>query len=73
MSRLRELREQSGLKQDELAVIIGVSPPNYCKKESGEIRVSLIEAKKISDFYKMPIEDIFFNTEVSKNDTFVSL
>ncbi|WP_330634577.1 helix-turn-helix transcriptional regulator [Anaerovorax sp. IOR16] len=69
MSRLRELREQLGLKQDELALVIGTSLPNYSKKENGEIRVSLIEAKQIADFFNMPIEDIFFAVEVSKSDT----
>lgn len=70
MSRLKELREGAGLKQEEMAVIIGTSLPNYCKKENGEIKVSLIEAKTIADYYKKSIEDIFFNCEVSKIDTF---
>lgn len=60
MNKLRELREISKLKQEEIALVIGTSLSNYCKKENGDIKVSLLEAKKISDFYKKPIEEIFF-------------
>ncbi len=66
MSKLKELREQSGLKQDEIAAMLGTSLPNYNKKENGEIKVSLIEAKKIADFFQMSIEEIFFNNEFPK-------
>lgn len=69
MSRLRELRDDAGLKQDEIARMLGMSLPNYNKKENGEIKVSLSEAKKISDFYGLSIENIFFNNIVSKKET----
>lgn len=60
MNKLKELRESSGMRQDEIATIIGTSLANYNKKENGEVRVSLIEAKKIADLFHMTIEDIFF-------------
>lgn len=69
MSRLRDLREEKGLKQEDMAAVINTSLPNYCKKENGEIKVSLIEAKIIADYFKKSIEDIFFNCEVSKTET----
>lgn len=33
----------------------------YGKLEKGERKISLEQAKKISDFFKMKIEEIFFN------------
>ena len=69
MSKVRELREGAGLKQDELATLLDISSANYCKKESGIIRFSLPEAKILADYFHTTIEAIFFTTEVSKTDT----
>ena len=69
LSRLRELREEKGKTQEEMARILDISEPNYCKKESGQVKVSLLEAKKISDFFGQTIEEIFFANEVSKMET----
>lgn len=61
MNKLKKLREKQNIKQSEMAKILGISDSNYFKKESGMVKFSLIEAKKISDFFKVSIEDIFFN------------
>ncbi len=66
MSRLRELREERNLKQEEVAVMLGTSTPNYNKKENGDVKVSLSEAKKFADFYHLTIEEIFFKQEFQK-------
>lgn len=34
MNRLKEFREKAGKRQDEIAAIINVSLPNYCKKKT---------------------------------------
>nr|WP_207716408.1 XRE family transcriptional regulator [Clostridium beijerinckii] len=36
----------------------------YYKKESGSVKFTLHEAKKISDFFKLSIEQIFFDSHV---------
>lgn len=69
MSKVRELRELAGLKQDEVAALLEISPANYCKKESGMIRFSLPEAKILADYFGSTIENIFFATDVSNNET----
>lgn len=69
MSNVRELRESAGLKQDEVAALLEISPANYCKKESGIIRFSLSEAKILADYFGSTIENIFFATDVSKTET----
>lgn len=60
MSRLRQIREERGIKQLELALLLHVTPPTYSKKENGSIRFSLEEAKTIADYLQVSIEDIFF-------------
>lgn len=70
MSKLKTIREKLGYKQEDIAELIGVSLPNYCKKENGTVKVSLIEAKKISTKFNMGIEEIFFDDEVSIIETF---
>lgn len=57
------------IKAKTLCELIGVKRITYYKKESGTVKFSLDEAKKISDFLGMPIEDIFFADEVSKSET----
>jgi len=69
MSKLRELREEKGKTQEEMARILDISEPNYCKKESGQVKVSLLEAKMIADYFGQSIEEIFFAEEVSKTET----
>lgn len=60
MLNIRELREKKGIKQEELASYLGMSVANYSKKETGQIRFSLIEAKKLSIYFGLSIEKIFF-------------
>lgn len=66
LNSVRELRKSKGLKQEDIAKIIGTSMVNYSKKENGIVRFSLIEAKLLSDFFSLPIEEIFFEGKVSK-------
>lgn len=69
MSTLKSLREENDLTQEFLANLIGVSLPNYCKKENGTIKISLKEARIIAKFFNKTIEEIFFDNDVSKIDT----
>ena len=69
MVDVKTLRETRGLKQEEVAELLGISTPTYSKKENGSIKWALSEAKLLSDFFGMTIEQIFFGNEVSKNDT----
>lgn len=69
MSKVKELREQNNIKQEEIASILGISSANYSKKEAGSIRFSLIEARIIAQYFNLQIEDIFFRNNVSKIET----
>ena len=71
LRKLRGLRAEYGLTQEEVAKKIGISTNSYNRKERGKRKFTLIEAKKLADLFDVSIEDIFFNhklTEmVSKN------
>ncbi|MEG2246335.1 MAG: helix-turn-helix transcriptional regulator [Peptostreptococcaceae bacterium] len=69
MEKLKEIRESNKIKQGEMAKLLNISACNYFKKESGQIRFSLYEAKLISDYFNMQIEEIFFDKKVSKSET----
>lgn len=69
MSAIKKFRESLGQTQEEFAAIIHVSKVNYSKKENGKVKFSLDEAFLISNHFKKPIEAIFGNSEISKNET----
>lgn len=52
-----------------MADLIGVSKASYSKKENGLVKFSLKEAKIIADTFDESIEEIFFNSKVTKNET----
>lgn len=69
--RLRKIRKEKNISASEMKDILGLkTEAAYYKKESGRVKFSLEEARIISERVKMKIEDIFFEDEVSKNDTF---
>jgi DNA-binding XRE family transcriptional regulator len=67
---IKEVRLQKRIKAKTMCELIGVKRITYYKKETGHVKFSLDEAKKIADFLEMPIEEIFFADEVSKIETF---
>lgn len=68
--KLKKLREDKGITQDEMAELLGYRHKSrYSKLENGERKMSIEQAKLISDFFNMSIEDIFFNNKVNKLTT----
>ena len=58
MNRLKELREEKGLLQREVADILGVSRPAYNHWENGKIEIDFTNLKKLADFYNVTIDYI---------------
>lgn len=68
--KLKKLRVERNISAEDMSKILGLeTKAAYYKKESGNVKFSLMEAKKISDFFNIPIEEIFFSNEVSSKDT----
>ena len=64
--KLREIRTQKGVTCKQLAELLGLKTRGaYQKKEMGNVPFTLEEAKRIADFFRMDINDVFFAHEVS--------
>lgn len=56
--KIRELRKQSKMTQLQLAEVIGVSLMSIRNYESGKYRPSLKKAKRISELFSIPFDDV---------------
>lgn len=62
-NRLEELRKAHGIKQEELALELGVSRQTISSLEKGRYNPSIILAFKIATRFGLKIEDIFIYRE----------
>jgi len=62
-NRLKELRNQKKLTQEDLADIIGVSRQTINAIEKEKFDPSLPTAFKMAELFNLKIEDIFFHTD----------
>lgn len=58
-NRLEELRKKKGIKQEELADILGVTRQTIGSLENGRYNPSILLAFKIARYFEMSIEEIF--------------
>lgn len=59
--KLKEIREKYNITQNDMAKLLGYKHKSgYSKLENGNRKLSVEQAKIISDFFNMSIEDIFF-------------
>lgn len=56
MLRLKDLREDKDLKQEEVANLLGISQTNYSKYELGKINIPINSLIVLADFYDTSIE-----------------
>lgn len=67
--KLREIRQNKNIKASEMAKEIGLKTEGaYYKKESGRVPFTLEEGKIVADMLDMPIDDIFFESQLSYKD-----
>lgn len=55
MNRLKELRKEKGLTQQQLADIVGITRRGYQKWENGESSIKSEQAQKLADFFDVNI------------------
>lgn len=61
LNKLKEIRENKGLTQSDMAELLGYKHKSgYNKLELGDRKITLEQAKIISEYFNMTIEDIFF-------------
>lgn len=61
LSKLKKLRIENELTQQEMGQILGVSRTAYLSKEIGTRGITLDEAKIIADLFQCSIEEVFFD------------
>ena len=62
-NRLRELREQNNLTQEDLAVIVGVSRQTIISLEKGKYNPSISLAYNLARTFNLTIEEVFIFDE----------
>jgi len=55
---IRRLREDRGIKQSEIADLIGMHRSNYSKIETGQREISVAAVDKIANFFNMTIDEL---------------
>lgn len=66
LERLKKLRLKSGFTCQQMADKMGLTKGTYYKKEHGQIKISLLDAKKISSILGYSVDDIFFTSDNEK-------
>lgn len=63
-NRIEEIRNEKGLRQDELAKLMGVSRQTISSLENGRYNPSILLAHKIAEYFGMTIEELFIFEDV---------
>ena len=58
-NRIEEIRSAKGIRQEELARLLGVSRQTVSSLENGSYNPSITLAFKIARLFEMTIEDVF--------------
>mgnify|MGYP002798194097 FL=1 len=64
--RLRDLREDRDLRQEDVAEILGISQTVYSRYERGFQTIPVIHLLKLADYYKVSTDYILGRTNNSK-------
>ena len=59
MTKIKEYRERAGLKQSELAELVGARRETIVHLENGKYNPSLKLAMEIAKVFHVPVDDLF--------------
>ncbi|MBP3657050.1 MAG: helix-turn-helix transcriptional regulator [Clostridia bacterium] len=62
-NRLEQLRKERGVRQEDLAQVLGVSRQTVISLEKGKYNPSLALAFRLARYFCLPIEEIFDDTD----------
>ncbi len=65
-NKIVQIRQERGIKQDELAKALGVSRQTISSLENGRYDPSILLAHKIAKLFGMTIEEVFLFEEEEK-------
>ncbi len=64
--RLRNLREDKDINQDEIAKLLNISQTTYSRYESGVLDIPSLSLIKLAEFYKTSIDYLVGLTDEAK-------
>ena len=67
-TKLSEMRQFKGFTQEQLADKLCIHPSNYSKRESGKVRMSIVEWEKLAKVLNVPLSEIY---EADENQVFI--
>ena len=62
-NRLEALRREKGVRQEDLALALGVSRQTIISLEKGKYNPSLALAFRLARYFALPIEEIFDDSD----------
>ncbi len=68
--KIKKLRKEKGIKQEYMAIELGITQSNYCRLEKSDYRLSVVRLQKIAHILNVPIS-VFFeekNNHITHND-----
>ena len=57
--RIRELRQQTGLRQEKFALKIGMDRTYFASVETGKRNIAILNIKKIADGLSITLSELF--------------
>ena len=64
--KIRDLREDHDLSQQDVAELLNVSQATYSRYESGVLDIPSISLIKLADYYKVSVDYILGRTDKKK-------
>jgi len=55
-SRLKEIRLENNLSQQDVADFLHVTRETYCRYEGAKRKIGVEDVSKLADFYKVPVD-----------------
>jgi len=71
--RLRQIRENAGLTQEQFAEVLGISVSAYKKVESGENQVSLSSLRNLYNEMQVSTDYVLFGKKQDMNEVWKSI
>ncbi|MFA5524758.1 MAG: helix-turn-helix transcriptional regulator [Tissierellales bacterium] len=65
-TRIRQLRKERKLSQEELALAVGTTRQTITSIEVGKYTASLVLAYKIAHYFELTIEEVFDFSDVNE-------
>ena len=66
INRLREIREDKDLRQQDVADYLGIKQQQYSEYEIGSVLISIEKISQLADFYGVSVDYLIGRTDIRK-------